>query len=183
MALVLLAFAGTFGDSGLSPLQDANAERRIVSLTPKQLTAQLAARFPQRNCLLALACVTLSDPVVRLRQGDPRIFVVTRASPDFGAQPVTAGVVEVAGKPRYEASGGAFYIDAPEILRMEFPGLPQAYVATATDLSRRLLVDYLRQTPVWVLDERDAQQALAKLVLRDVAVQDGMLRFTIGDDD
>ena len=64
-----------------------------------------------------------------------------------------------------------------------FPDLPQAYVAPATELSRGLLVDYLRQTPVWVLDEHDAQQALAKLVLREVQVRGGALRLVIGDDD
>jgi hypothetical protein len=179
---VIVAIAVLAG-LGLPMAQDAYAERRIISLSPKQLTGQLAARFPQRRCLLGLACVTLTDPVVRLVNGDPRLFVTARASPDIGSQPLGAGVIEVAGKPRYEAASGAFFIDAPEILRMEFPDLPQAYVAQATGLSRELLTDYLRQTPVWVLDERDSQQALAKLVLRQVEVRDGALRLVIGDDD
>ena len=176
---VLLAL---FGPS-LAGVQDVRAERRIISLTPKQLTAQLAARFPQRRCLLALACVTLTEPVVRLDNGDPRLFVTSRASPEIGAQGLGDGIIEVAGKPRYDAASGSFFIDKPEILRLEFPDLPQAYLAPATDLSRELLVDYLRQTPVWVLDEHDAQQALAKLVLRGVEVRGGALRLTIGDDD
>ena len=64
-----------------------------------------------------------------------------------------------------------------------FPDLPPAYVASATELARGLLVDYLRQTPVWVLDEHDSQQALARLVLRQVEVRGGALRLVIGDDE
>src|SRR5690606_33136445 len=111
------------------------------------------------------------------------LFVTTRVSPDVGAQPLGAGVIEVAGKPRYDAAGGAFFVDAPEVLRLEFPDLPQAYIAPATELSQGLLVDYLKRTPIWVLDEQDAQQALARLVLRRVAVRDGRLELVIGDDD
>jgi hypothetical protein len=174
LTLVALAFA---------PGQEAAAQRRTITVTAAQLTQGMAARFPQRRCLLGLACVTLTDPQVRLEEGDDRLFLTTRAQPDVGPQALSLGTIEVAGKPRYDASRGAFFIDAPEILRLEFPELPKAYVAPATELSRGLLVDYLRQTPVWVLDEHDAQQALAKLVLREVQVRGGKLRLVIGDDE
>ncbi len=167
----------------LAAIPDAVAQRRTISLTARQLTQQAVARFPQRRCLLALACVTLSDPVVRLKDGDPRIFLAARITPEMGAQVLAGGSLEVAGKPRYDPARGAFFFDAPEILRLDYPDLSPAYLAQATDLTRSLLVDYLRQTPVWVLDEQDSQQALAKLVLRQVEVRGGALRFTIGDDE
>ena len=167
----------------LVPVPDAAAQRRTITLTATQLTAQAASRFPQRRCLLGLACVTLADPVVRLKDGDPRLFVTTRANPEVGSQALGSGVIEVAGKPRYDASRGAFFVDAPEILRMDFTELPPAYRASAMELTRGLLVDYLRQTPVWVLDEHNAQQALAKLVLRQVEVRGGALRLVIGDEE
>jgi hypothetical protein len=100
-----------------------------------------------------------------------------------GAQALDSGLIEVAGRPRYDASKGAFFVDAPEILTMDFADLPPTYQASAKELSRALLVDYLRQTPVWVLDEHDAHQALAKLVLRQVEVRGGALRLVIGDDE
>jgi hypothetical protein len=66
---------------------------------------------------------------------------------------------------------------------MDFADLSPQYRATAMELTRGLLVDYLRQTPVWVLDEHDAHQALAKLVLRQVEVRGGALRLVIGDEE
>ncbi len=167
----------------LAAAMPAAAERRAYVVGAADLTREAAARFPQRRCLLNLACVTLADPLVRLRNGDPRLFLSARASPDMGAQPLGEGTIELAGKPRYDPARGAFFMDAPEILRVEFPGLPQAYVASAVELTRGLLIDYLRQMPVWVLDEKDSQQALAKLVLREVTVRDGKLRVVVGDDD
>ena len=167
----------------LAPVTEAVAQRRTIVLTASQLTAQAAAKFPQRRCLLGLACITMADPVVRLKEGDARIFLTTRASPEVGTRVLEGGVLEVAGKPRYDPARGAFFVDAPEVLRMDFAELPSAYRASATELSRGLLVDYLRQTPVWVLDEHDAHQALAKLVLRQVEVRNGTLRLVIGDDD
>ena len=161
----------------------AVAERRSYVIGAAELTREAAARFPQRRCLLNLACVTLADPQVRLRNGDPRLFLSARASPDVGAQPLGEGTIELAGKPRYDPAQGAFFMDAPEILRVEFPGLPPAYVASAVELTRGLLIDSLRQMPVWVLDDKDSQQALAKLVLRKVEVRDGKLRVVVGDDD
>jgi hypothetical protein len=167
----------------LSAATPATAERRTYTVGAAELTREAAARFPQRRCLLGLACVTLADPQVRLRNGDPRLFLSARATPDVGAQALAEGTIEIAGKPRYDPTQGAFFMDAPEILRVEFPGLPQATVASVVELTRGLLIDYLRQMPVWVLDEKDSQQALAKLVLREVEVRDGVLRLVVGDDD
>ena len=167
----------------LCAVAPASAERRTFTITAAELTREAAVRFPQRRCLLGLACVTLADPQVRLRNDDPRLFLSARASPDVGAQPLGEGTIEIAGRPRYDPARGAFFMDTPEVLRLEFPGLSPAYAAQAVELTRGLLVDYLRQTPVWVLDEKDGQQALAKLVLREVDVRGGKLRLVIGDDD
>ncbi len=171
--------------SGAAALQfaaPAQAERRAYVLTAAQLTAELAARFPQRRCVLAVACATLSDPSVRLVNGDPRIFVSVRASPEIGEQALGEGTIEVAGKPRYQPSSGAFFVDEPSVLRADFPGVPKSAVEQAALLSHDFLADYLKRTPVWVLDESDGQQAMAKLLLREVSVKDGRLLLVIGDE-
>lgn len=176
--LAMLLLAGTALSLFATAVQ---AERRAYALTAAQLTAQLSARFPQRRCVLGLACATLADPVVRLVNGDSRIFVTVRASPEIGEQPLGEGTIEVAGKPRYESASGAFFVDDPSVLRADFAGVPKSAVEQATLLSRDFLADYLRRTPVWVLDERDGQQAMAKLLLREVSVKEGRLLLVIGD--
>jgi hypothetical protein len=67
------------------------------------------------------------------------------------------------------------------VLRADFPGVPKSTVEQAALLSRDFLADYLKRTPVWVLEERDGQQAMAKLLLREVSVKDGRLLLVIGE--
>ncbi|MGE0310963.1 MAG: DUF1439 domain-containing protein [Lautropia sp.] len=161
----------------------ALAERRTIVLDAAQLTREAAAHFPQRSCLLGAACVTLSDPRVVLRDADDRIFVVASAMPEMPGAALPEGVVELAGVPRYDAGRGAFFLDRASITRADFAGLPPAYARMASRIVGELLDDYLRSTPIHSLDERDARQSLAKLVLREVRVRDGRLELTIGDDD
>ena len=117
-----------------------------------------------------------------LKKDDDRIFVVATAQPEFPGQAIAPGTVEVAGVPRYDAKAGAFFLDDPVITRTEFAGLPPAYASTLSQVIGALLDDYLKATPIHKLDEQDARQSLAKLVLRGVAVREGRLEFTIGDE-
>ena len=145
------------------------------------MTRQAAGHFPIRRCALGLACVTLSDPVVRLPAGDERIHLTTRVSPELGGQALDPGEVEIAGKPRYEPARGAFFLDGARVVESRFPGLGQQRARTISDLASGLLAESLRDEPLYVLDDGDAQQALARLVLREVRVRDGKLQLVVGD--
>ncbi len=169
--------------AGLMAPAVSRAARRTIVLDAAGLTREAAAHFPQRSCLLGTVCVTLSDPLVSFRPDDERIFVVARALPEIPGQVLEAGTVEIAGVPRYDAGKGAFFLERAAITRAEFAGLPPAYAQTAAQIVGALLDDFLRTTPIHTLDERDARQSLAKLVLRGVRVRDGRLELTIGDDD
>ena len=153
-----------------------------MTVSAAEMTRQAAPHFPQRRCLLGLVCLTLTDPVVRLVNGDARIHVAVAAAPDAGGQPLSKGRIEAAGVPRYDPTQGAFFVDEASVLRVDFPDLAPREAAMVAELSRGLLIEYFRRTPVWVLDESDPKQALARLALRDVAVKGGLLQFAIGDD-
>ena len=155
---------------------------RVISLSPSEVQAGIAEMFPQRRCLLGLACVTLVDPRVRLVDGDARIYLSAVAVPELGGDELRGGVVEARGVPRYEAASGAFYVDEPDVTRIEFPDLPASQAGIAADVARLLLGEAMRE-PVWRLDERDGRQALAKLVLRGVEVRNGRLLLEVGGHD
>ena len=44
-----------------------------IDIDQAQLQQRLDARFPQKNCAMGMACVTLSSPLVKLTDGAPRI--------------------------------------------------------------------------------------------------------------
>lgn len=158
----------------------ARADERVISLSPAQLTDALRRHFPQRSCLFGLLCVSLSDPRVRLVDGDSYVYVQARVEPELPGASLASGRMEVRALPRFEPAEGAFYADGAELVSVEFPGMPGRYQGTAGDLTEGLLAEVLRSRPVHMLDERDGRQALARLVLRGVRVDGGRLRLIVG---
>src|SRR5690606_10501585 len=135
----------------------------IVALSPSQLQSGLKEHFPLRHCLLGLACLTLSEPRVRLIDGDPRVYLSVVMVPELSSGPMREGTVEAHGEPRYAPAEGAFYVDRPDLTRLDFPELPESQRAFIVELSRVLLAQMLARIPVWRLDENDARQAFARL--------------------
>lgn len=169
--------------ASLGTTSPVHAARRTIVVSPDEMTRQVADRFPRRHCLMMIACVTLSDAVIELVPGDERVHLRTVARPELGNQAFEPGSLAVAGKLRYEPTEGAFYLDRAEVTAARFPDLPPARQKPVAELASGLLAESLRTTPIHRLDERDARQSLARLVLRDVRVRDGKLVVVIGDDD
>lgn len=157
-----------------------HAAPRIMEYTAERLTTEALTQFPQQRCAGGFACITLSDPQVRMKANDPRLFLKVRAIPQLGVQPFAAGVIEVAARPKYQPDDGAFYLEVPQFTRFEFPGLDAGAADTIAMSLRPAITEVLANTPVWALDESDPQQAMLRIVLQEVAVVDGKLRLTIG---
>lgn len=180
---VMVTMGGSLALGLLVMPSTAAAQQRIISLDAEVLTRELARRFPQRRCIAGIACVTLSQPKVRMRSDSPRLYVEAVGEPNLGAQSLPEGVIELGAKPRFDAASGNFYLDAPVLTRFSFPGVAQESVATVAGLLQPLVADMLGGTPVWALDENDPQQALARLLLRDVLVREGRLQLVLGDNE
>lgn len=160
------------------------AERRELHLSAHQLTRQLATAFPQRRCLMGMACLDLRNPRVSMRQGDGRLFVDVDAVLQALGQHAGTGTARLAGLPRYEVTKGAFFVDQPRLLSWSLPGISAPETQTARQLINGMLADDMFSSqPVWVLDEADPQQAMARLTLRQVQVRDGQLVLTFGDEE
>lgn len=157
------------------------AQQRIIEVSASELTRQLAPRFPQRRCLAGIACVTLSEPIVSIAQDSPRLFVEIVTRPNLGEQRLPDGIIGLGARPRFDPANGRFYLDSPSLTRFDFPGVARESVATVSTLLQPLVSDMLASTPVWELDDSDPQQALARLLLREVRVRDGVLQLVLGD--
>lgn len=161
----------------------ARAEVRRYEVSADEMTRQAADHFPIRRCLLEVACVTLSEPKVRLLDGDPRIHLTTTVRPELGGERLDSGEVDLAGTPYYAPERGAFFLKGARITESRFPGLKPQQARTVSELASSLLAGALRTEPIYQLDEGDARQALARLVLRDIRVSKGRLLLVVGDDE
>jgi lipoprotein len=164
----------------------AQAARRELRFTGPQITRQLAPSFPLKRCVFGnLACVRLQNPVVRMQPNDQRLFLDLKVQlQPLPGQGTTSGTAQVAGIPAYDPRQGAFYLRSPELLDLSVAGLGIAEARQISSLVSGMLGDeFFSDQPLWTLDESDPRQSMARLTLRSVAVRNGTLIVTLGDDD
>lgn len=161
-----------------------SAQQRRLSFSSEQLTRHLQRTLPSEQCLFGkLACMHLQNPQVSMKAEDQRLFIRFDARFSVQGENLGQGAATVAGVPRYEAGKGAFFVNSPELLKLELPGIPAYQTSIAAQLVSELLAGEISQQPVWTLDESDPQQALARLTLRRVQVENGKLVLIMGDDE
>jgi hypothetical protein len=148
-----------------------------LDIDEAQLQARLAARFPQRNCALMLACLTLSDPKVTLAEGSDRIGLAADVVVSLGRR-TASGKVAFSGVLRYVRYRGEFYLDDVRIDNFELLGFPPELVEVVKERGPSALRRALEGHPIYTIRADSPQAALAKLAVRDARVVDGKVRVT-----
>lgn len=174
IGLVILACAGVLGCQ-------LSREGIVIDISQKQLQEKLDARFPISKRYLMLLELTLSDPRVALREGSDRIgFGVSATTNVRVNREDLAGTAHVTAGVQYKPEEGALLLVDPEVETLTISLLPEEYedevMAAATVAAKEFLNDY----EVYRLDQSDYKQALAGLLIKDVAVRGGALRITLG---
>jgi hypothetical protein len=80
----------------------------------------------------------------------------------------------------YNADKGEFYLVDSRIEELELDEVPGQYRTLVRELANHVLGRYLDQLAVYRLDPDDFEESLAKLVLKEVAVEGGRLVLHIG---
>jgi hypothetical protein len=149
----------------------------FIDIDQAQLQQRLDARFPQKNCAMMVACVTLSKPIVHLDEGSPRIGLSADVLVSLGHREMT-GQVSFSGVLRYVRYEGDFFLDDVRVDNFSLsgmsPDLVQVVKVRGPDALRRTLQGH----PIYTLKGDGARSALAKLAVRDVQVVGGKVRVT-----
>jgi hypothetical protein len=149
-----------------------------IDIDQAQLQQRLDARFPQKNCTMMVACVTLSKPVVTLTDGSPRIGLSADVLVALGHREMP-GQVTFSGVLRYVRYEGDFYLDDVQIDNFSLTGFPPDLVQVVKVRGPDALRRALQGHPIYTLKGGNAaRSALAKLAVRDVRVVDGKVRVT-----
>ncbi len=153
------------------------APQGSIDIDQAQLQARLDARFPQRNCTMMVACVTLSAPVVMLTEGSSRIGLSADVLVTLGHREMP-GKVAFSGTLRYVRYKGDFYLDDVQIDNFVLTGFPPQLVDVVKARGPAAMRRALEGHPIYTLKADSTQSALAKLAVRDVQVVDGKVRVT-----
>ena len=148
-----------------------------VDIDQSQLQARLDARFPQKNCALLLACVTLSDPVVTLAEGSGRIALAADVVVSLGHRQMP-GKVAFSGTLRYVRYQGDFFLDDVQVDDFSLAGFPPEFVEVVKTRGPGAMRRALEGRPIYTLKGDNAREALARLAVRDVRVVNGKLRVS-----
>ncbi|MEO7757873.1 MAG: DUF1439 domain-containing protein [Dokdonella sp.] len=153
-----------------------------VRITEADLRAKVASRFPLTKSLLILQA-KLSNPRIALVEGSNRVALGIDLELNLhasgNAEPL-GGKADVEASLRYEPAAGAFYLDAPEIRRLDLQGVSEKYTPLVRDAVREALVHDFAKHPAYTLGLSNMKTAVARLVLRKVVVDHGVLILTLG---
>jgi hypothetical protein len=151
----------------------------VIALTQSEIQEALDERFPVAKDAL-VATVSFFDPAVRLRHGSDKIHFEISASADVrinGRIPGARGTIEAGIG--YEPERGEFYL-LDRSLDIDAAALSPGRGRKVEALLELLLNEYVREYPVYRLKRSDLKQNMARLVLRDVRVEDGLLKVYLG---
>ncbi len=149
----------------------------FIDIDQAQLQQRLDERFPQKNCAMGVACVTLSAPTVTLTEGSPRIGLAADVLVTLGHREMP-GKVAFSGVLRYVRYEGDFYLDEVRVDNFSLTGFPPEFVQVVQVRGPAVLRRALEGHPVYTLKGDGARSALAKLAVRDVKVVGGKVRVT-----
>jgi hypothetical protein len=152
----------------------------VIEITEEQIQEKLDAQFPISEEYLLIFRLTLADPEVALEEGSDRIGLGVSAFTNVRVDDEElTGQANIATKIRYNPQKGSLHLVDPQVENLTISLLPEKYedaVMLAAGVStNKFLDDY----EIYRLDQSDFKQRMAKLVLKDVVVKDGVLRVTL----
>jgi hypothetical protein len=155
----------------------------VLRIPQNQIDAKMREKFPLSKSYLLLLRITLENPRLVLQENSDRIHVgldaVLNITLEGNARPLS-GSVDVSGSLRYAHEQGAFYLVSPTIEQASIAGIPEKFIERVNSTISVLLSEYYATHPVYTLNTADIKQAGAKMVLKNVKVENSELVITLG---
>ena len=93
---------------------------------------------------------------------------------------VLSGTLTVSTAVRYEASSGELFLTDFRIEEMVIDQLPGRFNDPVTSLASNLVSRSLNQVPIFQIDDSSLGGSIARALLNEIVIEDGVLRITVG---
>lgn len=151
--------------------------------TEAELQEKLAERLPLRKTHLFIFEVVLDNPRLELIEGSNRVNagldVILNIRISDEPLPL-GGELDVSGGVRYEATDGQFFLTDPVVENLSVQGVPAKYTDRVNSVLTLAIGEYFSDRPIYTLNDSDVKTATAKLLLKNVVVEDRVLIVTLG---
>jgi len=164
----------------LASLAACAAPTITIVRTQPELQQVVAKHFPITVSRPLLGSVALTDPVVVLRDGDDRLGLDVNVAVKLPLVAAYSGRVAVLARPFYDPAEKAFYLRDASVQRLDVPGLAGDRRAVVGAAISALGAPALAKVPVYRLEGRNLKEVTAEHFLKEVRVEGGRLRLTLG---
>jgi len=155
----------------------------VVKLSESDIQSKLEAKLPLTKTYLFIIQVTLKNPRVHLENGSSRVGAgldvvlninLNKSSKSLG------GTLDVSGEVVYLAEKGQFFLTNPIIESLTIQGIPPKYTDKTNKALTKTLAEYYKKHPLYTLRVTDTKQVLAKMVLKNVNIENQELVVILG---
>ncbi len=155
----------------------------VIRLTEAQIRETLEKKLPLTKTYLFIFETTLENPRVSLEDGSERVDagldIVLHIKIGKESKPL-GGSMDVSGEVLYRADKGQFFLTEPMVENLTLQGIPEKYIRKAKEVLTKALTHYYEEHPIYTLKATEAKQAAAKLVLKNVLVENKELVILLG---
>ncbi|MDQ7089435.1 MAG: DUF1439 domain-containing protein [Methylococcales bacterium] len=155
----------------------------VVRLSESDMQSKLEAKLPLTKTYLFIIQVTLKNPRVHLENGSSRVDagldVVFNININKSSKSL-AGILDVSGKVVYLAEKGQFFLTEPIVEHLTIQGIPPKYTDKTNKALTKALAAYYKNHPIYTLRVTDTKQVLAKMVLKNVSIENQELVVILG---
>jgi len=155
----------------------------VIGLSEAQVQTALDLRFPVAKTYLGRISLAYHDPQVQLKEGSDHIGIGMSLTVSLGAgddPKAYSGRAHLTTGIGYDPDSALVVLERPLLDSLSLGQLSVGYVEQASELARRLALERLDRIPVYDLKEEGIGRRAARMVLKDVTVQDGQLQITLG---
>ncbi len=160
-----------------------DGEEYEVRISGNQIRTALDARLPVTKRYLYVVEATYRNPRVVLPEGTARITVGldadVRAVDGKKTDPVTCSA-DVSTGVAFNASTGEFFLTDFQVDRLDVEHVRGGLTRVARKALGAGLRKVLNEIPIYQLQARDVKTAVAKLVLKNVEIENGDVVVTLG---
>ncbi len=150
----------------------------VKEISEHELQRRVEQMMPLEQKTL-FATISVFEPVVDLHDVDNKVGLHARVQTIAPNGMKSNGNVGLSGTVVYEKTEGAFYIKEAQIQTLIIKGLTEQASGLIKPYLQAVISSVLQSNPVFVLDDKDAQQRLAKSSLQSVEVKDEKLRIKV----
>jgi hypothetical protein len=151
--------------------------------TEAELHEKLAERLPLRKTYLFIIEVVLDNPRLELIEGSDRVNagldVILNIRINDEPLPL-GGELDVSGGVRYETPDGQFFLTDPLIENLSVQGVPAKYTDKVNTVLTQAVAEYYSDHPIYTLKRSDVKMATARLLLKNVVIEERVLVVTLG---